>query len=461
MIKKGLITIIFIVTSVILSNTCLLAFVPEAGGPKEPTGSGYAGLVTQAKDTLSQANVKETPVFVPGGSVSPETFQHFKDENTVWSTIPGFVSFITFFEHLSLGYRLLLFLGLFAFFFLLNIVFVLLVVTISNHNINRKKRRYNNTREYVIEILSPLLYDSDNEIRQDQETAKQALKKLKTNKEKQVIIDVLMEARRNLTGNSINLLLEFYEHLKLYKLSESSIASFRWYAKAQGLREISYLGERLKRDDSLLKKYLNSRNHKLRLEAILAFILVKDEPLGVLDYLNKPFSRWIQLSAYYTMYANSVEPPLLGNNLEHNNPQVVMWCLRLIAIYNQVETSNKVTRCLIHKSEQVRKVAVQASVAIENWRVKGLLKKRYFNESIHVKIEILNLISHFSDSGDTQFLLAVIRSGEFIEVLKAAGILYQLDGDARNVLYAIDEKQDKQLALIIKHVAEPLNKVAV
>lgn len=442
----------------------------------ESSNNGYDNrqvkLTVEKNDHLSTDSLKDDnnkikhndalKVFIPGGRITTETFRRLKEEESIWTRIPGFEYFLTFIERLSLGYRLLLFAGLFAFFFLMNIVFVALVVVITNWNKNRKEKWYTSTRRHVIDVLSPLLFNPDEVKTHDQELAEHTLEMLSKTKEKQVIIDVLMEARRNLTGNSISVLSEVYSNLHLDKVSKSDIKSFSWFRKVVGLRELSYLGEQLEVDGSILPKYINKRNQNVRLEAILGFLITrKEEPLVFLDYLNRPLTRWIQLSAYYTMYFNNVVPPLLGKYLKVENPQVVIWCLRLIAIYNQVEEVRAVTGCLVHNNERVRKAAVQTSLALENWRVKEMLKKRYRGELLDVKQEILKLVGHFVGEKDVDFLLTIIYEGTFTEVRESVRILYRMDEKVRADLLEADRLLLGRLAPFVSHVAEPLNQVII
>ena len=409
-----------------------------------------------------QNQTRGQEVYIPGGRIKPGTFNYFRDEQSVWAKVPGFGGFLTFFERLSLGYRLLFFLAAFAFFFLLSVVFVALVVVISNRIENRKDKWYTGMRKHVIDVLSPLLFNPDELKTHEHEQAENTLELLTRKKEKQVIIDVLMEARRNLTGNSVSVLSQVYKKLRLYKVSKSSVRSFQRWRKVQGIRELSYLGTQSEMHHSVLHRYLNSRHQSLRLEAVLAYILEKkQDPMGFLDYLDRPLTRWIQLSAYYTMYFNNVSPPLLGKYLQHENPQVVIWCLRLIAIYNQVEEIEAVTSCLTCENEVIRQVAIQTSLALENWEIKNVLKNRYYEEPALVRIEILRFTRHFAGDEDFPFLKKVVNTGEFSEKQEAVRILYELGEEGRSSLFEADRSMGGKLKPFIRHVAEIKNRVAV
>lgn len=366
----------------------------------------------------------------------------------------------SFFEQMTLESKLLLFLALFAFFFLLNIAFVALIVVISNDMLNRRKAWYTKQRQQVIEALSPLLI-GEGEIKADeQEQIESNLRSFASCRERKVIIDVLLEARRNLTGNAASVLFVLYDRLQLDKVSISSSRSFDLYRRIMGIRELAFLGS--KSYSSVLSPYLNSRNANVRTEAILAYILLdKESPLGFLDYLHHPFVRWIQLSAYYTMYFNDVQPPVLRRFLSHHDPQVVLWCLRLISIYNQLDTSRDVSRCLISPDPKIRQVAIQTSLSLENWKVKELLKKQYTDEPLTVKLEILKVVNYFASSEDTPFLKILVNSGTFIEVREAVRILYNMGENSRKELNDLNSSMGGTLSRYINHVAEPKNSITL
>lgn len=367
---------------------------------------------------------------------------------------------LSFFEQMPLEGKLLFFLALFAFFFLFNIAFVALVVVISNDIINRRKAWYTKQRQQVIEVLSPLLIGEGELNTEEHEHIENTLRSHVSRRERQVIIDVLLESRRNLTGNAATLLSVLYERLQLDKVSVSSTRSVNPYSCVMGIRELAFLGS--KPYSSVLSPYLNSRNPNVRTEAILAYILLyKESPLGFLDYLHHPFVRWIQLSAYYTMYFNDVQPPTLRRFLSHHDPQVVLWRLRLISIYNQLDTTRDVSRCLISPDPKIRQVAIQTSLSLENWKVKELLKKQYTDEPLTVKLEILKVLNYFAGSEDMPFLKILVSSGTFIEVREAVRILYNMGENSRKELTDLNSSMGGTLIRYINHVAEPKNSITL
>lgn len=379
------------------------------------------------------------------------------------STFPKLSSkrgFLSFFEQLTLESKLLFFLTMFAFFFLFNITTVTIVVVISNKSINRRKAWYTKQRQYVIEVLSPLLVGEGEIQAGQQDQIENNLRSFTSSREKQVIIDVLLEARRNLTGNAASVLSVLYERLQLSKVSVSSTRSVNLFRRVMGLRELAYLGS--KPYSSVLSPFLNSRNPNVRTEAILAYILLdKQSPLGFLDKLHHPFVRWTQLSAYYTMYFNDVRPPILRQYLNHHDPHVVLWCLRLIAIYNQLDTMRDVSRCLTSADPKIRLVAIQTSLSLENWKVKELLKKRYQDEPLPVRLEIIRVISYFAGCEDMPFLKTLVTVGTFQEVREAVRILYNMGENTRKELDDLDHSMSGTLTRFINHVAVAKNNITI
>ena len=392
------------------------------------------------------------------GQKIKKDFGAVKKDPSLQKRTPYLQRFFIFFESLSLGYRLLLYFALFAFFFLVNITVVATIIILSNWLMNYRSRWYEQTRQEIIDILSPLFF-SDEENLSEREQAERELHKFTSVREKQVIIDVMLEARRNLSGNSVDMLSELYGRLKLDRVSIASAKSMSTYRRIMGIRELAYLSDRSY--SAFLAPYLRSRNQLVRLEAVLAYILMeKESPMGFLEYLDRPFTRWIQLSAYYTMYFNNVEPPSLRMMLRYNDSQLVVWFLRLVAVYSQLDAAREVTRCLTNPSPEIRIAAIQTSLALENWKVKDLLKWRYIDEPLKVRIEILKFINYFAGAEDVPFLTESLNKGTFSEVREVVRILYQMDYNEQG-LYKLNHSLPRELRHFVNHVAEPKNRIAV
>ncbi len=389
-----------------------------------------------------------------------DTLQITSDRNDIPSPfkINNYDQIFPFFEQLSLGYKLLFYFAIFATLFLLNIAVVTLITVLSNWLMNRHSRWYKKTRGQIIDILSPLVFgeDEDNFNNEEHKIAKHELSKYSSIKEKRVVIDVMLETRRNLTGNSINILTDLYSRLELNNISILNTKSINPHRRIMGIRELAYLSTQS--HSSFLAHYLNSQDAMVRLEVILAYILMeKQSPLGFLKHLDRPFSRWLQLSAYYTLYFNDLTPPSARSSLNHRDPQVVIWCLRIIATYNQFDSEEEVTHCLSHSNPEVRMAAIQTSEAIENWQAKALLKEKYLEEPLKIKIEILNFLKHFSAEEDIPFLTKLVNTGTFVEKREAVRILYKMSDNSRKILQEENDALGGELNRFINHITEPLN----
>ena len=133
-------------------------------------------------------------------------FQLSERFSVFFRELPG--EFLSFVEKISLGYRLLFYLILFALFFLVNIAFVIVVTVISNWIFNKKEHYYESKRKEIIEIVSPYFYD---ELEKDEED--EILKQLSqytSRKDRQIILNVLLEGKRNFVGESSSKIKDLY-----------------------------------------------------------------------------------------------------------------------------------------------------------------------------------------------------------------------------------------------------------
>ena len=363
--------------------------------------------------------------------------------------------FFSFVDKISLGYSLLFYLALFAIFFLLNITSVVIVVIISNWIFNRRAIYHKYKRKEIIEIVSPYFYDD----LEDHEAAGivETLTQYKSLKDKQIIIDVLIEGKRNFTGEGSIKIKALYQVLQLHKVSLHKIKYGSWYRRSVGLRELAFLGRRAYKTE--IEKYINDNHQYVRTEAILSYMLLDDvNPFGFLMDLKYSFVRWDSLSIYYTMYFNGIEPPPMAHMLNHSDLQVRLFLLRMISIYNQLDAVREVAKCLLDEHAEVRQEAVITLRALEYYRIKVLMKNRDINECQPVRLEILRSMKHFIEDDDISFIEERVRKGSFDEVFEAVKLLYKFSGYGEQRLWLLDEELEGRIAVFIKHVAEPRNK---
>jgi hypothetical protein len=363
--------------------------------------------------------------------------------------------FLSFMDKISMGYSLLFYLSLFAIFFLFNIAVVVVVTVISNWVFNRNENYYKHKRKEIIEIVSPYFYD---DLDDDEEAAiVERLSKYKSSKDKQIIIDVLIEGKRNFTGEGSIRIKALYQVLQLHKVSLRKIKYGNWYHRSVGLRELAFLGRRAFKTE--IEKYINDNHQYVRTEAILSCMLLDDKkPFGFLMELKYSFVRWDSLSIYYTMYFNGIEPPPMANMLQHSDLQVRLFLLRMISIYNQLDAVREVAKCLLDENAEIRQEAVVTLRSLEYYRVKVLMKNRYVNECHPVRLEILRSMKHFIEDDDISFIEELVRKGSFEEVFEAVKLLYKFSGYGEQRLWLLNEELEGKIAEFIKHVAEPRNR---
>lgn len=429
---------------------------------------GLPVATTLASDSMTQVTVGAStsdslPVGinnrVDGNDLDLTTPIAHNAGSTYENELPAFLV-LPYIEKVALGYQMLFWMALMAFFFGINVAFVAIVVVVSNYVKNSRTNYYTKQRQHVIAILSSLLFDGDDVKDTTQEEAVNSLRLLTSRRDRQVIIDVLLEIKRNLTGNNSERIIELYDELKLAEVSKSKLRSLSRYPRASGIRELAYLGN--ESYSKIILPYLNSKKQIVQTEAIMASVLLeKQNPFGFLNHTDRPFVRWMQLCAYSTLYFNDIQPPKLQSLLSHHDPQIVLFGLRMIAIYNQLDATREVSRCLVNPDPKIRQVAIQTSVVFENWRVKALLKRRYLQESPRVKTEILNAINSFAGNDDIPFLIDLAKTGSFIEVREVVSRLYLMEGLGRESLTDLNQSLNGSLSMFIKHASDLNTNIAV
>ncbi|HPI82024.1 MAG TPA: HEAT repeat domain-containing protein [Candidatus Paceibacterota bacterium] len=274
---------------------------------------------------------------------------------------------------------------------------------------------------------------------------------------KQILIDQIIDVAKNLRGINLQKLQELYFGLKLHKKTFRKIKWGIWHRKIKGIKEISALSLYEKKD--LILKYSNSRNSILRMEAQTALIDLsrfdKDpKPFEFLDHLTVPFSTWEQISIYQTMIERGIEPPDFLRWLFSDNHTVILFCLRMIREYKQVQNASYVKDLAWHDNEEVRKLAYEVMGDLKMVPQLKEVRKLFKDETPENRREMIRSMRKAADPTLINFLRRVIDSEDDAETLVEAvrGIK---DAEGGNeILDKMMKDTYKNYNIIIKHVKD-------
>lgn len=151
----------------------------------------------------------------------------------------------------------------------------------------------------------------------------------------QVLIDQILELKKNLSGSSAKALVATYYELELFNLSIQKLQSRQWKKKALGIRELAEMHHQ--KSISVITEFLHVRNQTLREESFMALVrLNESDPLFFLDHYRRDLTPWLRLNIYH--YLQKLQPrqiPLFSQWFKHPNVSVSLFAISMARQFRQ------------------------------------------------------------------------------------------------------------------------------
>ena len=282
------------------------------------------------------------------------------------------------------------------------------------------------------------------------------LKKLtKSRFNRQILITQIIDISLNLQPEAKLKLSKLYFILGLMKDTLRKVDSFKWHKKIQGFKELSSLN--IKTYNNKIEKCINSKNDVLRIESHIALVKLADdkEPFSFLADLDYHFSLWEQISLYELMVENEMNVPNFGQWVNSTNVDVVMFCLRMIREYNQVNNFDELDKVLHHENEKVRRTAIEVVGDLGLFSLFKPLKKMYKDETYENSLEIIKTMGKRPVKSVMRFLQNVVDKEDDAKLqIEAIKSISNMGDDGRERLEKMKNSDYKNYNIIIKHVLD-------
>lgn len=350
-------------------------------------------------------------------------------------------------EGISLGNIFILFLMI----FILNILFVLLIFVFSNRRQNYNIRYNDLYREnYESVLLTYILGEATWD-----ETVKR-LKNLDKPQNRELLCSILMNFNENLKGSTNRTIPEIFVKLGLHFDAMKQAKSKLFYLKVIGIRKLSHLYPEGAKE--IVAGLLNHPDDIIREEAQSAYVRVNPEdPFGFLKILEKPFTRWAQISAFYIFKLHQLQIVSFGKYLESTNKNVRNFSLRMVIFFQQLENTNDIILLLDSPLEMTRGLAIKAVNDLRIYNGKIKLRENFESETQKNKIEIIKALRNIGDEGDFDFLETIIKADNITLKTEACRSLYFMNEMGKERLLNLNNKITNGLELYIAHVTDPRN----
>ncbi|MBU2946422.1 HEAT repeat domain-containing protein [Zobellia uliginosa] len=233
---------------------------------------------------------------------------------------------------------------------------------------------------------------------------------LKDNFNRKILVEVLMDLRKDVSGDTQIRLFNLYQDLGLEKDAFDKLKSWHWEIVSKGILELTQM--RVETAYGFITKFINHRKSTIRKQAEIATVTLKPEGINYfLDTTRYRISEWQQLKLLDVIRnQENFQPPRFRMWLTSKNKHVVLFALRLIKYYNQNDANTSLIELVKHKDNQIRNEAI------------GCIKEFYVVESIPTlkavfkkcntdsKIAVLGAIADLGSIEDIGFLKTSARN---------------------------------------------------
>jgi hypothetical protein len=271
---------------------------------------------------------------------------------------------------------------------------------------------------------------------------------------RQLVINELIFLHKNFSGKVNTLIRDLYVSLKLEKHSKRKLKSWRWHKKAEGIEELSELG--VESVANQLLKFVNSKNITLRMQAQSGYLqLSKTNPFVFLDYTNQTILHWHQINLMEVLNRRKDIPlPLFSKWFNSPNESIVIFCIRLMVRFHQMESVKELLKLIKHPSEQVRKemiIAIGELILVDSERH---LTIHFLNESQACRLEIIKTVGKIASGEELDFLSRLIYSPDFEIRFEAAKALKRHGDLGEALLYQMLDKVPEENRSVILHMLD-------
>lgn len=278
---------------------------------------------------------------------------------------------------------------------------------------------------------------------------------------RQIIIDILIQYRKNFRGEVGDLLRKLYIDLNLTKDSFDKMKSLKWERKIKAVVELTQMDIQI--SDVTILPLTNSTNPSLRAAARNAYIqLSKNEPFKFFDIATEPILPWDQLELFKIITTTKdIAIPNFSRWVSYStNKSVVSFCLKLIAHYDQQTAIPAVMELLSNKDHYFRADAINCLGKLSAEASEGKMVRIYNTQPINCQIEILKAIGRIASGKQLEFLKnEFLFSSNFdIRMAAARSIIKHNIPASRALIEELYETTHDENRLIIKHCQNPLIK---
>lgn len=351
----------------------------------------------------------------------------------------------------AIRYPVILFFLLLIIGFIVNALLIIVILELSNtvkNNLARFDQLYTQMYERALTGYIFQEYDLESTVKR--------IKHIHRPRNRKVLIAVLFNFKKNLSGDMNDKLLDIFFRLGLEKDSLSKTRTHSFYRRILGIRELTNLYPAAALP--IVESHINDDNDELRAEAQTSYVrLNHEEPFGFLRTLRKPFTRWTQLTSFYIFRLHKLPAPSFVEYLKSDLYNVQNFSLRMIIFFQQIENAEEIIKLLYAKREMTRFLAIRAVNELGIQEAKPILKEIYEKETYKNRVEIIKGFLHIGDIHDLDFLENIIRQNDVTLKIEACRSMHFMNTPGKERLFSLKGENELDLEPFIAHIYDPRN----
>lgn len=269
---------------------------------------------------------------------------------------------------------------------------------------------------------------------------------------KDLMIQNIIDLGKNIKGDSKSGLLSVYFKLGLQGYTERLLRSNQWYLKSKAVyywRELNYSNAADK-----IYPLISHSNHELRSSALLAYIsLAELDPLHVLEEYTDNISHVEGLNILDVIQRKKIKKPEnLSKWLEFEEDSHLIFALKLVAYYNDLNSGLQVVNLLTAPNPKVRLEAIKTIGKLFYFDAEQSLIDLFEGEEEENQIEIIHTLKGIGGNHSLEFIHQLLKSPRSAELqIAALFTLKSLDQGFSK----LDFGGNQNLLKAKKHVEDP------
>ena len=273
---------------------------------------------------------------------------------------------------------------------------------------------------------------------------------------REILIDQILDLKKNLAGAAVHVLTASYFALSLQKQSLKKLRQFAWRNKALGIRELSEM--HYQEAIPQISKFIHSSNQTLQEESVMALVRLNTEKsLQFLDYYTGHITPWMQINIHnYLQKSDLRKLPQFHRWFTSKNESVVTFSINMAKQFRQSSAIPHLLSLCTHSRANIAADAIETLGDLEAYEHRGVIVKLspiYWNNP-DITIKILQCLSKIGDFQlDTHIIKEFLNHPEYDVRFEAVKALTKLGLPSAHIL---KHNSGQGIENILAHTTEPL-----